>query len=262
MTNLSSSTRPRSTHVGDDDVETLAHRALQLLNDTSDTGSVATPFALLFALTDAFLDVDSQARHDMLARIMRRGVSPQQIVDEVIPATARYLGQLWMQDRLSFAEVTIGTARLQETVRAMTIRRQCVDAAEGTLNVLLVVPRSEDHTLGIFVLAEQFRSLGCHVEVSIGNHAVEVAQMVRDTKFDLIGVSCGGRRSLSAVRDLVKSMRGSVARKLNIAVGGAVNDLGVDVKAVTGADQVCTDAKSALQNANLELPNFDPSFTS
>ncbi len=262
MTNMPSPTRPRNTHVGDDDVEYLAHHALQLLNDTSDTGSVATPFALLFALTDAFLDIDSQARHDMLARIMRRGVSPQQIVDEVIPATARYLGQLWMQDRLSFAEVTIGTARLQETVRSMTARRQRADASEAGLNILLVVPPSEDHTLGVFVLAEQFRALGCHVEVSVGKHAVEIGHMVRDTKFDLIGISCGGRRSLSAVRDLVKTIRGSVARKLNIAVGGAVNDLGVDVKAVTGADQACVDAKSALQNANLELPNLYPSFTS
>ncbi len=246
-----------NTHVADVEVEDLAGRALDILNTTGEGGSVSTPFAQLFALTDAYLDIDSQCRHDMLARIMRKGVTPEQVVDDVVPATARYMGKLWMQDRLSFADVSIGTARLQETVRAMTVRKPRQPSRTETISVLLIVPRSEHHTLGIFVLSEQFRSLGCHVRVVVGCHAIEIVQILRKTPYDLVGLSCGGRRSLSAVRDIIRSIRKSVPRKCHITVGGAVTEMELDVKAATVADSVCSNAMAALQNAKLELPKAE-----
>jgi methanogenic corrinoid protein MtbC1 len=262
MTYAPQSQERSNTHVADDEVEHLARKALLILNQTGESGSVSTPFAQLFALTDAYLDVDGQSRHDILARILRQGVTPKQVVDDVVPATARYMGKLWMQDRLSFADVSIGTARLQETVRAMTLRKTRPTRNAKAPSILLIVPRSEHHTLGIFVLSEQFRALGCHVHVMVGSHAVEVVQQVRKQSFDMIGISCGGRRSLGAVRDLIKSIRRNIPKRHHISVGGAITELDLDVMMATGADSVCTNATAALQNANLELPNTEAHTTS
>jgi hypothetical protein len=41
------------------------------------------------------------------------------IIDIVLPEVARQAGRRWMDDEISFADVTIVTARLQETVRAL-----------------------------------------------------------------------------------------------------------------------------------------------
>jgi hypothetical protein len=49
----------------------------------------------------------------------QEGVSVEDIIDVVLPEVARKAGRRWMDDEISFADVTIVTARLQETVRAL-----------------------------------------------------------------------------------------------------------------------------------------------
>jgi hypothetical protein len=53
-----------------------------------------------------------------LARMRQEGIPVEDIIDVVLPEVARSAGQRWMDDEISFADVTIVTARLQETVRA------------------------------------------------------------------------------------------------------------------------------------------------
>ncbi len=250
-----------NTHLGDIEVERLAARALRILVDRAEVSDAATPFAQLFALTDAYLDADSRARHDLLAGLLRRGVSPTQVVEEIVPATARYMGKLWVHDKLSFAEVTIGAARLQETVRAMTVRRPRKTHHDAAPRILLIVPRTEHHTLGIFVLAEQFRRRGCLVHVIVGSHPQEILDTIRAKRFDLIGISAGGRRSLAAVRDLIRVIRVGVPRNNTIVVGGAALALGLDVASVTGADFATCDVGEALDRAGIQLPLTQPRVT-
>ena len=47
------------------------------------------------------------------------GVPAEDIIDTVLPQIAQHAGRRWMADDISFADVTIVTARLQETVRAL-----------------------------------------------------------------------------------------------------------------------------------------------
>jgi hypothetical protein len=47
------------------------------------------------------------------------GIPVEDIIDVVLPEVARSAGRRWMDDDISFADVTIVTARLQETVRAL-----------------------------------------------------------------------------------------------------------------------------------------------
>ena len=72
------------------------------------------------------------------------------------------MGERWFANTLSFADVTIGAARLQETVRALDQRRSMDARAYGD-RILLVVPHTEHHTLGVFVASQQFRRRGVDV---------------------------------------------------------------------------------------------------
>ena len=84
-----------------------------------------------------------------------------------------------MDDTLSFSQVTIGAARLQEIVRSLghTDVSGSVTVPLGH-RILLVIPPEEDHTLGAFVAANQFRRYGLWVHLAIRQSADEVAETV------------------------------------------------------------------------------------
>ena len=47
------------------------------------------------------------------------GVSTADVAEDYVAQAARRLGEAWVDDTLSFSEVTIGAARLQEIVRSL-----------------------------------------------------------------------------------------------------------------------------------------------
>ncbi|MDJ0858961.1 MAG: cobalamin B12-binding domain-containing protein [Dinoroseobacter sp.] len=235
-----------NVHLSDGEVQLLAANALSVLSAGIDGVDSTTPLASLYSLTEAYLDHNEYRRHDTLARVMSKGVSAEDIIESVVPDTARYMGELWAHDKLSFADVTIGTARLQETVRTIGDRSLGTDLHQERPSILLVVPRVEQHTLGIFVLAEQFRRLGVLVHLTLGNNPAEIVRLTRKHGFAMVGISASSRRTLASVRELVKTIRSGILSVTPIVVGGPVTCLDVDIKAMTGADHVTSDAEEAL----------------
>lgn len=246
-----------SRHLSPSEVEALAVRALKVLASAQATSGDMrreAPMAQMLALTEAYIAPDERARHDVLARIMSNGVNSRDVIDAVVPAVARYMGELWASDKLSFAEVTIGAARLQETVRTMGARKTDLGTAgpEGP-SVMLVVPRTEQHTLGVFVVAEQFRRHGVRVHMTLGNNQAEILRLVRMHRFAMIGVTASCRRTLASVKDLVKSIRTGVPRIIPIVVGGPVINLDLNITSLTGADHVASNAEDALRLCGVEM---------
>jgi methanogenic corrinoid protein MtbC1 len=205
--------------VADAEVARLAARAIALLS--SERG-VARPSAeaRLGLLCDAFCR-NVKTRHAILARMRKEGVSVEDIVDVVLPEVARNAGRLWMEDEISFADVTIVTARLQETVRALgRVRRDnpAEDRAgafgstsSSSLNarkrVLLIIPRPEEHTFGAFVVADQIRRHGFEVDIAMDLHPRQVAEKVRKTRYHMVGITASGRRSLASAKELVEIIK-------------------------------------------------------
>lgn len=247
-----------------EEVEELAARAISVLASQSvahGAGQAELRDRALADLCDAFVSSESEARHRALARLLDRGVSSEQLVNVVIPETARMMGDRWFANKLSFAEVTIGAARLQETVRSIALRRGVSDIPPDAPSMLMIVPRLEHHTLGVFVAADQLRAKGVHVQIAVGMHDIEITHLVRKHRFPLIGISASSRRSLPAVRDLVTSLKSAVPKITPVVVGGGVTTLGVDVKSITRADFVTNDPQEALVLAGLvetsEVDSFD-----
>lgn len=257
MDNGTPKTDRSNSHLMQDELEVLAAKALRVMAAQTPPNADETPLAQLYALTDAYIGIDEQARHDVLGRIMSKGVTSDAMIEAVIPATARYMGELWASDKLSFAEVTIGAARLQETVRSISSRKKHHKDTSGGPRILLVVPRVEQHTLAIFVVAEQMRRHGVAVHIALGSFPDEIVALVRKHRFTMVGISASGRRTLGSVRELVKAIRTGVPRITPIVVGGPLSELGVDVVAVTGADHFTSDAKEALQFCGIGTTSSD-----
>lgn len=230
-----------------DEVSRLARRAIALLA-AHGPGRSDGMARRLVQMSDAYISPDENVRHETLLRLRQDGVSNEDIVDHVIPAVARLMGERWFADEISFAHVTIGAARLQETVRAIGRHSEGKDAKA----VLLVVPRSEHHTLGTFVLADQLRRRGYAVDIAVDRHPRQLGEVLRKRRYHMVGITASGRRTLASARELVDIVRHTVTRVTPVIIGGPVLDKDLDVLALTGADHTARDAASALMKCGLE----------
>jgi methanogenic corrinoid protein MtbC1 len=241
--------------VPDDEVARLAARAIAVLLSENGARRAAAEAQLLL-LCDAFLSDGNELRHAVLSRMRENGTPAADIIDTIIPQVARFMGRRWANDEISFAEVTIGGARLQETVRALgrsPMRKTSGPSltASQRPRILLVIPRCEDHTLGTFVAADQFRRQGVEVDTAIDLHPRDVGEMVRKSRYAMVGITAAGRRTLASAKELVDTIRASVRRVTPIVLGGSVVTGGLNLKQLTGVDHVVLDVQGAIRLCGL-----------
>ncbi|MEM9755995.1 MAG: cobalamin B12-binding domain-containing protein [Pseudomonadota bacterium] len=242
------------------EVQLLAAKAIAVLAARQVPGE-ARLAERLFMLSEAFAAADPEDGKAAIDEVLGDGLPIDDVIDHVLPATARLLGERWANDDLSFAVVSIASARLQETVRMLRARAgQRPSGDRG--RALLIVPRTETHTLGVIVAADQLRRQGISVDFAIAPHSREVAARVRSGTFKLVGISAAGRRSLANVKELVGTIRRGAPRYTFVAVGGPLVDSGLDVKRITGADMATMNICAAARRVGLLPDKAEPAQVS
>ncbi len=164
------------------DVVALAVKALSVLASRRKTPSKRSREERVTELCDAVVNEDPSLHHAVVAQMVAAGISSADVAETYVALAARKLGEAWVDDTLAFSQVTIGAARLQEIVRSLG-RTDVSGSVTVPLGhrILLVIPSEEDHTLGAFVAANQFRRYGLWVHLAIRQTADEVAATVAST---------------------------------------------------------------------------------
>lgn len=176
------------------------------------------------------------------------GVSVAQIRDVYVPAVARELGDEWCADQVSFADVTIGSARLQALLRDSALSAE--DPNGPADDIMVMVLADEYHTLGAMVLTGQLRRFGASVRLVLGRPAEEVRHIATDSDFDVVMVSVALSDDLGAVHQTITALRRATEGKVPLIVGGGIVEIGHDaVIRLTGADHVTSDPQEALRLA-------------
>ncbi|MBC2836619.1 cobalamin B12-binding domain-containing protein [Paragemmobacter straminiformis] len=211
--------------------------------------------SLVQSLMRAVCSVDPQVLETLRPELRRARVSPAVLADHYIPEVARRLGREWSADCVSFAQVTMGTARLQSILREIG-QGWFADAggqSDGP-TLLLVLPQGEHHTLGAMVLAGRLRRNGVSVALRIGETAQEVAAFIQGRHFDGALISVASYDRLETCRKLVKTLKDATKGALRIALGGAVLDEGGETVICAGVDVVTNDIETALAVLGLLAP--------
>lgn len=231
----------------EDSVNALATRALRVLVSRRAGQKQAMSRRHLEALEDAISNADPFRRYEVVDAMLASGIERDEICDIYVPEIARRMGDAWCENDMSFADVTIGSARLQALLRDIDRER---DAAIATSrgSVAVMVLADEYHTLGAMVLTSQLRRLGISVRLVLGRPAGEVRRLVRENSFDAILVSVSLSGDLAQTRAILDHLREDTEGNVPLIVGGSVLDLGEEkVKALTGADHATNDPHVAIE---------------
>lgn len=248
---LGTMTRPEGGAIG---VTQFAAEVVARLvkRDVAEEAGLREPLVARFI--EAVCSADPEAFEILKPELRRARVTAAAVADLYIPEVARRLGAAWEADCLSFANVTMGVARLQAILRE--VGAAWVADREGEVSgamVLLVLPQGEQHTLGAMVLAGQLRRMGVSVAMKIAPTPADLARYVAERAFDgaLVSIACNDR--LESCGKLVKTLKESSKGELRVVVGGAILDSSDNVMRATGADLVTNDIFHALDFLGLTV---------
>lgn len=200
---------------------------------------------------DRFLELvlgpDDEGSASYVDALVRCGVPVGAIYMELLAPTAEALGRMWAEDACDFLDVTLATGRLQRAVR--TLGHGFVGAAPGGVpagRVLLSAMPGEQHTLGLFIVAEYLLRDGWHVRVLTPDTSAELAAAVRDGWYDVVGFSAACDSRLLALRHEIAGVRRhSRNPHVSLVVGGRIFVEHPELVARVGADGTATTAADA-----------------
>lgn len=235
-------------------VDALAARALSVVAKRNSKSQQPFDESLAEQLRNAAADGNGTDVADLVGNMLYAGIDAEAIAVQYIPHAARQMGDEWCQDTLSFARVTIGTARLQAALRLLGTEwtaRGGTDENPRNAGVIVIVARDSHHTLGAMVLSGQLRRLGLSVRIAIGASTQELQTLFLTTAFDAVLISASEAESLDSLRKSIDVIRQSSSACPPIILGGTILDQDGDIKAATGADLTTKDPFEALEFCGL-----------
>jgi methanogenic corrinoid protein MtbC1 len=196
----------------------------------------------------------------------RPGMTPEALCLQLLAPAARLLGEMWDDDRCSFTDVTIGVMQLQEALHALTAGGRRDQQQEDNRRHILLAPAPGDpHGFGVAMVGTFFERAGWRVAMAHQRTVGELASLLRDTWFGVLGFAVSTDRHLPALARALPRLRAASRNPaLAIMVGGPVfagcpqlaretlaRELGADATAADGAQatRVAENLLSSLQSA-------------
>lgn len=235
-----------------DGYRSLAAEVLESLASRRSRGASPVRPTLLNTMIAAVKSPIGQSTAALCLEFRRSRVPMTDLVDAYIPEVARHLGRAWEQDRVSFAEVTVGLSRLHTLLHEVQAD-WVADSVDRTRMsaTLLIVPPQEQHTLGAMIFASQLRRKGVSVCIRIAPGVNELNSLLADGRFDAAMVTLGSNDRLETCAKLVKTLKTMTKGLLPVSVGGPVVDGCRDVLLDAGVDVVSNDVSTVVQQFKL-----------
>ena len=254
MQEFQPSAQPGTSRQDTSGVVFFASQVVSLLADRN-SRSVTTPREPLVAgLIKASMLGTDDAFAELLSQVRMARITLAAFADIYIPLAAERMGLAWENDELSWLDVSIGVSRMQSLLREInsaSVADQAGDTGQGV--VLLIVPDSEQHTLGPMVAMGQMRRFGVSVCLRIAPNFNELRHLAATRHFDGIMISVATKEKLASVGKTVQFLKSVVTKPTPIVVGGAVMAKVEDPAAQTGVDLSTNDISAALEAIGLKF---------
>lgn len=191
--------------------------------------------------SDIAIHCDTEASLKFILMLLDRGVPIESIYLDLISPAAKFLGEMWIEDRCDFAHVTLGSSCLQRTLSLLSEKFASQRDILSNRSALVMTMPGDQHTLGPSLAAEFLRRYGWDVECIFPDNEDDIYAALRSQNFNMIGFSVAHEKDLNVLPNIISNVR-DVAGDNGIGVlagGGAVLDHAdsldsIDVDAVAG----------------------------
>jgi methanogenic corrinoid protein MtbC1 len=219
-----------------------------------EAGTTAGPEDVV-ALVALIVTSDVPTALAFVETLRARGATLDRLYLDLLAPAARRLGQLWAEDLCSFADVTMGLARLQHVVRelspAFVVDGRTPDVRRRI--ALLPVP-GEQHSFGLVMVAEFFLRAGWDVWSDPCATEAEMLALVEREWFAVVGLSVGCDSLVQRLPALIRGIRRTSCNpEIGVMVGGRVFAENPGLAALVGADATAADGRRATLQAETLL---------
>ena len=193
------------------------------------------------------LSPDEDVAQACVNAMRSRGISVETIYLDLLAPVARYLGELWEQDRCDFTEVTLGLGRLHLVLRELSPAfGRANDRPTNGRRVLLLPGMGEQHTFGLVMVAEFFRRAGWDVAGGPWEAGVDPVVMVKREWFDVVGFSLASELHVTELGECIRKVREAALNPfLCVLVGGPAFTANPDYVQQVDADAAANDGSKA-----------------
>jgi methanogenic corrinoid protein MtbC1 len=229
----------------------LASRAVTQGEASSTEAESLLDSATVEEFVELILDHDPVMAVAYFEALRARGVSIEAIYLHLLTPSARRLGELWCEDLCDFTKVTLALGRLQQLLRELSPDFRCeTESRQHGRRALLMPAPGEQHTFGLFMVAEFFRQAGWDVWSGLPGAGDDVISLVRAEWFDIVGLSVGSESRVDGLAATIRTVRrASRNRAIGVMVGGPLFVENPELAAVVGADATAHDGRQAAQQA-------------
>lgn len=237
------------TRLPEDALTVLAREVIRRLADHPVvlSSALARPSdAKIDELTRALLLPNPLAGKAFISRIREQGASMETVYVSYLAAAARRLGTWWTEDKITWAEATVGTGHIYAVMRGLKpvfLPRRPPPNQRAAL--FLPVP-GENHTLGIEMAADLVAKEGWDVTLKRDLDHDALVQYAASSGHAVIGLSAAGEHSLTPLAQLIIALRISAPGAYILVSGNIVRKV-PDLAQLVGADAVEADFDPALR---------------
>ena len=202
------------------------------------------------ALSESLLGWRSDAPQQIMENLRSRGIRGSRLAEAVLGEAARRLGDMWVEDRCSFFQVSLAMSELQSLLRASRPEPAMTGVAPAGRIVLALAP-GEQHSFGVSVLESAFSEAGWATTTMIGQPFSSLSQLIGQTGFDMVALSCSCSGLLDGLKSAIRTLRrASLNPHVKVLVGGHLESQVECFAERVGADASAADIDTALAAAN------------
>jgi MerR family transcriptional regulator, light-induced transcriptional regulator len=252
MASSSNSASGKSRPDAQTQIVALARRAVKSVSEKKDGRSAlcdASCVAAAESLCRAAIELDGGAADAVLAELTGQGFGIDELAGRIIPQAARRLGEMWMEDEVTFPEVSMAAARMQAMIRDLFDDN--AGSEPDAPRVALIVSTAETHTLGAIVVTGMMRRVGVQVDLCLGRPVAEIRAMLAGSDVDLVMISAASLEALPETGRVLRMIREELKLDVPLVVGGPVLDYARSGQGLELADLVTIDPMDALMRFGL-----------